>query len=298
MSSTASDTPNRVAISQALNSLAAPGGGISTLALDHRDAMRNVYLRAGLGEVEMATMIAAKVRIVDALGEFCSSILLDVDALPCRRPGLPVLMPLEQQQRKEFEGGRLNLLLDDFSAADAAGYGAQGCKLLLYYRADHETSAAKQRELVAIAAEDCHRHGLPLILEPMPYRLEDEDEAEFAAALSDHTVAAAADFATSGADMLKVKYPGSAAACAQISTVADPLRWTLLGGSDVDGETFAVQLRDACEAGASGFIAGRAIWGGALAYPEHQQAEWLAEHVRPIFERLVGITDTYARRLT
>ncbi len=298
MSSTTSDTPNRAAITQALNSLAAPGGGISTLALDHRDAMRNAYQRAGIAEVEVATMIATKVRIVDALEEYCSSILLDVAALACRRPGLPVLMPLEQQQREEFDGGRLNLLLDDFSAADAAGFGAQGCKLLLYYRADHEASAAKQRQLVATAAVDCHRHGLPLIVEPKAYRLEGEDEAEYAAAFSDLTVAAAADLSTSGADLLKVEYPGSAAACELISAVAEPLRWALLGGSDVDGETFVAQLRDACEAGASGFIAGRAIWGGALAHPEHEQAAWLAEQARPIFERLVGITDTYARRFT
>jgi sulfofructosephosphate aldolase len=283
----------------ALSSLAAPGGGISTLALDHRDAMRSSYRRAGVEAVDEATMVAAKVRIVDALAEYCSSILLDAGALAaCRRPGLPVLMPLEQQGHDGFEGGRLNRLLDDFSPATAADLGAQACKLLLYYRTDHRPTASRQLELVAAAAADCHRHGLPLVVEPKLYRLEGEGEDELAATFGELVVAAAADLSASGADLLKVEYPGSAAACERVSAAAEPLRWTLLGGSDVDGETFAVQLRSACEAGASGFIAGRAIWGGALAVAEGEQPAWLAEHALPTFERLVEITDTYARRMS
>jgi tagatose 1,6-diphosphate aldolase len=286
-------------VTRALHSLAAPGGGISTLALDHRDAMRNAYRRLGIEEVDEETMVDAKVRIVDVLGASCSSILLDRTALPrCRRPDLPVMMPLEEQGHEEFEGGRLNPLLEDFGPADAAKLGAQACKLLLYYRADHRPSASRQRELVETVAAECHRHGLALVVEPKLYRLAGEAEEDLAASFGDLVVAAAADLSDSGADLLKAEYPGDAAACERVSEAAAPLNWTLLGGSDADGETFAEQLQVACQAGASGFIAGRAIWGGALAEREDQQAAWLRDHALPTFQRLVDITERHARRLT
>lgn len=291
--------PEDPAITLALSLLAAPGGGISTLALDHRDAMLNAYRRAAVDAVDEATMVDAKVRIVEALGSHCSSILLDSAALArCRRPGLSVLMPLEQQGHESFEGGRINRLLDDFSAGDAARLDTQACKLLLYYRSDHRPSAARQLELVATAAAGCHRLSLPLIVEPKVYRLEGEDEDELAAKTPELVVAAARELGVSGADLLKMEFPGSAEACREVSAAAEPLRWTLLGGSDVDAETFAAQLRTACEAGASGFIAGRAIWGGALGVDVAEQDTWLLEHAVPTFEQLVEITDTYARRLT
>jgi tagatose 1,6-diphosphate aldolase len=286
-------------VARALHSLAAPGGGISTLALDHRDAMRNTYRRAGIEDVDETTMIDAKVRIVDALAHLSSSILLDAAALGrCRRPGLPVLMPLEQQGHEAYEGGRLNMLLEGFGPADAARLGVQACKLLLYYRADHEPSARRQMELVEAVAADCHLQGVALVVEPKTYRLQGESEEQLAANLDDLVVAGADDLSGSGADLLKVEYPGDAKACGRVTEAAGPLNWTLLGGSDVDGDTFAGQLRVACEAGASGFIAGRAIWGGALAEPEDRQATWLKDHAVPTFERLVDIADRYARRLS
>jgi tagatose 1,6-diphosphate aldolase len=298
MSQKTSDQRGLDPVARALGSLAHPGGGISTLALDHRDAMRNAYRRAGLADVEEATMLETKARIVDALGDCGSSILLDAAALErCRRPGMAVLMPLEEQGHEEFAGGRLNQLLDDFAPVDAANLDVQGCKLLLYFRADHELSASRQLGLVRTLADDCHRHGLALVVEPKVYRLSGESEAQFAGAFGDLVVAGARDLSESGADLLKIEYPGSGAACERVTEALSSLPWTLLGGSDVDGDTFAEQLRAACAAGASGFIAGRAIWGGALACEEAEQAAWLREHALPLFERLVEITDTYARRL-
>ena len=63
------------------------------------------------------------------------------------------------------------------------------------------------------------------------------------------------------------------------------------GGSEVDADRFAVQLETACDAGASGFMVGRAIWGGALGLPAADQAAWLAAQARPRFERLVAIAE-------
>lgn len=299
MSSTITDRLDGNLLTAALRALASPKGGVSALALDHRDAMRNAYRRAGVEEVDETTMANAKARVIDALGASCSAVLLDAPSVSrCRREGIGLLVPLEAQRHEALEGGRLTHLLDDFGPADAARLGAHGCKLLLYYRCDHRATASRQLELARAVAADCHRHGLALVVEPLVYRLRDEDEQRFAAAFGDLVVRSARDLALAGADLLKVQYPGSAAACRLISEAAMPLHWTLLGGSEIDGETFLADLRVACDAGACGFIAGRAIWGGALALPEGRQTAWLQEHARPLLQRLAEITDTYARRIT
>jgi sulfofructosephosphate aldolase len=299
MSSTTTDMPNAGSLAAALRSLASPRGGISALALDHRDAMRNAYKRVGIEEVDESTMIDVKARVIDALGASCSTVLLDAPSVPaCRREGVGLLVPLEAQGHQPMDGGRLTCLLEDFSPAYAARLGADGCKLLLYYRHDHEATANRQLELVAKVAAHCHRHGLALIVEPLAYRLRDEEQRQFEKAFGELVVAGARDLARAGADLLKVQYPGSEAACKMVSEAASPLHWTLLGGSEVDGETFLSQLRIACDAGACGFIAGRAIWGGALALPAGRQTAWLQEYARPLFECLAEITDTYARRIT
>ncbi len=280
-----------------LQPFVSPAGAINALALDHRDALRNAYKRIGVPDVDDRTMLDVKGRVADALGELASALLLDTSALArCRRAGAGLLVPLEEQGYEPLAGGRLTPLLDDFRPADARELGADGCKLLLWYRADHPQTAARQRELVVRAAEDCHRHGLALVVEPLVHRLEGEDEDAYAGAFGELVAAAARDLADAGPDLLKLQYPGDAAACARAAEAAAPLPWTLLGGSDVDGETFAAQLDVACAGGACGFIAGRTIWGGVLPLDAARQDAWLHDHARPLTARLVEIADTHARR--
>lgn len=272
-------------------------GTICALALDHRDAMRNAYRQLGVIDVTERTMLAAKARIISGLAGRASAILLDSRAVRLPRPAeLGVFMPLEVQGHESRAGGRLNRLLDDFGPRDALAAGADGCKLLLYYRADHLETSLPQLELAAQAAEASHEVGLPLVVEPKVYRLGDEDEVSFQWRFGELVVAAARDLSQSGADLLKLQYPGDRRLCERVSEAAAPLHWTLLGG-EVDDATFAFQLRDACRAGACGFIAGRAIWGKALALEPGAQAEWLERYGEPLFERLCNITETYARRI-
>lgn len=278
--------------------LTSPAGIICLLALDHRDAMRNAYSRVGIPNVSMETMLAVKSRIVEALAGRASAILLDPAAAHhCRPEGIGLLMPLEEQGHEPLAGGRLNRLTPDFGPAEAAALEADGCKLLLYYRADHAETMVRQLYLVARASEDCHRHGLALVVEPLVYRLEHEDEHAYRTSYADLVVAAAHDLANSGADILKLPYPGDAATCERVTQAAAPLRWVVLGGKDTDAAFFTEQLTTACRAGASGFMAGRPIWGGALALPEAEQPEWLAREAAPLFDRLTEIAHTYARSI-
>ncbi len=232
-------------------------------------------------------MLAIKSRIARVLGSHASGILLDFDAVGCRPPEAGLLTPLEAQGYELLDGARLSRL--EFDAARARRVGADGCKLLLWYRADHPASAERQRDLLARAAEECHRHGLPLVLEPLVYRLEGESEAAYASAFADLVVAAATEL--HDCDLLKLQFPGDDA-CARATAAAAPLRWALLGGSATSGDEFAAQLETACLAGAAGFIAGRAIWAGTLGLPPELQEPWLRKEALPLFDQLVGIAET------
>lgn len=92
---------------------------------------------------------------------------------------------------------------------------------------------------------------------------------------------------------LKLQFPG-VEACARATAAAAPLRWVLLSGSKATGSEFAAQLEAACLAGAAGFIAGRAIWAGALGLPADEQEPWLTREALPLFRHLVTIAE--ARR--
>jgi tagatose 1,6-diphosphate aldolase len=281
-----------------LAALANSTGVICTLALDHRDAMRNVFKRAGIDDPTEDAMARTKVQIVEVLASSASSIMLDPAAVArCRPRGSALVVPLEAQGYQAVAGGRLTHLMDDFGPTEAAALGADGCKLLLYYRADHAPTTSCQRELVDRVAARCHENGLPLVLEPLVYRLDAEAEADYRGAFADLVVAAARELADSGADLLKLQFPGDVLSCARVSEAAAPLHWALLGGTDVEGDEFTAQLETACRAGACGFIAGRSIWGRAVGQPADEQDEWLRRNAVPLFERLVDIANEHGRRI-
>jgi len=288
-------TASATALPESLRALATPNGAVGILALDHRDALRNAFARLGISDVSDAARAELKGRILDALAATATAVLLDVDTFGRRPSGTATLVPLEAQGHAEVAGGRRNAL-EDFGPEDAERLGAQGCKLLLYYRHDHSATAGDQRRLATQVAERCHACGLVLVVEPKVYRLAGESEDAYRGRYGEHVTAAAAAIAETGADLLKLQFPGDEDACRRVAAAAGSVPWTLLGGAGVDGETFANQVRVATEAGACGFIAGRPIWGEALGLTGAEQRQWLDAHARPLLARLVEITEMHARR--
>ena len=271
------------------------------LALDHRDAFRNAFARAGIANVDDETQLETKWRIGSALAGGASAIMLDpVAARLCRPPKTPVIVPLEAQGHVALDGGRISRLEPGFSPKRAAELGASACKLLLFYRPDHAATAGQQRDLVDGAAEACHRAGLPLLIEPLVYALEGEDSERFQALSPQLIAETAEDFASSEVDLLKLQFPDTddaLAACAEVTRRAGPKPWAVRGGSEVDADTFARQLETACRAGAAGFIAGRTIWGAGLGFEPREQRQWLDDVAKPLFDRLVEIAERDAARM-
>ncbi|MDP9483823.1 MAG: hypothetical protein M3P84_11455, partial [Chloroflexota bacterium] len=185
-----------------------------------------------------------------------------------------LIMPLEAQGYESTGAGRLTTLLDDFSPDRALGYGADACKLLLPYRVDHAESAAHQDALVISTAAACHEVGLPLVIEPTVYRQPTESTEAYSGAYERLVIDAVARLQPLGADVLKLPFPvlelsatteaAAQDACRALAGACADTPWVLLGaGAEV--ATFVEQIRLAGTAGASGFLAGRGIWGAAIA---------------------------------
>jgi tagatose-1,6-bisphosphate aldolase len=237
------------------------------------------------------------------LDEEYGGLALDAGAVP---PSVGLIMPLEAQGYETIGDGRTTTLLDDFSPADALRRGADACKILLPYRADHEPSASAQDRLVSGTVAACHKVGLPLVVEPVAYRWSSETPQAFSDAYRGLVLDAIRRLAPLGADLLKLPFPMfdlatddptlAADACREVAAACGDTPWVLLGAS-ADGETFIEQIRIAGAAGASGFLAGRGIWGVALD-PDPDRAERLAATIaRPLFERCRATAERTARPL-
>ena len=62
-----------------------------------------------------------------------------------------------------------------------------------------------------------------------------------------------------GSKVLKIPYPGTPQACANVTALSGAVPWAVLSAG-VDHATFLVQVEAAMANGASGVIAGRSLW--------------------------------------
>jgi tagatose 1,6-diphosphate aldolase len=272
-------------------------GRFAVLAIDHRDSLRAFLSPGDPAAVSAAEIIALKVEVVRSVAPEATGVMLepeysiphviDAGVLPS---GVGFLAALESQGYIEDPGARPTTVLDGWSVEGAAASGASCAKLLLPYHPDRPLAAAQENVAAEVLA-DCRRVGIPLVLEPLFYDLDDP---------SDRTrvvFEAAARFASLDPDLLKLPFPVDPtcepdedhwlAACRTISDMA-PMPWTLLSGGG-SFEAFAAQLTVAMRAGCAGFMVGRALWGDAVlaAAPERQRL--LDSVVRPRMQRLASI---------
>ncbi|MFQ3648081.1 MAG: hypothetical protein SNJ80_14235, partial [Anaerolinea sp.] len=85
-------------------------------------------------------------------------------------------------------------------------------------------------------------------------------------------------------------------ACAAVSE-ASSVPWVLLSAG-VDFDTFAEQTLIACQQGASGYLAGRAIWKECVVMSPEERGRFLATTARERVEKLNAIAEQNARPWT
>lgn len=267
-------------------------------AIDHRDSLR-AFVRPDDPDSLSATEITAlKDQMVRAIApeatgvmlepEYSIPQLIDSGAVP---RGIGFTAALEAQGYLGDPEKGPTELLDGWSVEQAKASGASCAKLLLPYRPDRPLAAAQEAVGRAVVAE-CNRVGIPIVLEPLFYDLDDPSQRPKL------VLETAMRFAAIGPDLLKLPFPVDPsdpdddhwyATCRAISEIA-PMPWVLLsGGGSFD--TYARQVEVAVSAGGSGFMVGRALWGEAALASAVDRDALLVDVVRPRMQRLRALID-------
>lgn len=272
-----------------LDGLCDARGKFSILAIDHRDSLR-AFLRPDDPDALRADEITAlKIELIEGVADMASGVMLepeysipqvlDAGVLPA---GVGFLAALESQGYLDDPEASPTTILDGWSIEQAQASGAASAKLLLPYRPDRPDHASAQEAVAREITSACGALGFPIALEPLFYDLAPDDDRVAI------VVETARRFAAIGPDLLKLPYPGSAAACAEITDLAG-MPWAMLSGGG-SFEAFADQFAIAATEGCSGFMVGRALWGEWARAAPADRPGLVAELLRPRFEELVAIT--------
>jgi len=282
-------------------------GVFAVLAVDHRYPLRQAIGAEG-GPATDEELMALKDDIVRALGDRTTAVLLDTEtgAAPCvtsgalrGATGLIVAADTGSLgERSHIETG----LMPGWSAEAAARIGAAGVKLLVFYHPE-APEAAEREAMVREVAEGCARHDLPFFLEPLSYSPCGSGAPLPSAERRAVVIESARRLVPLGADVLKAEFPVLVSeepdeavwrdACEELSAASE-VPWVLLSAG-VPFEVFLRQTRVACEAGASGVIAGRAVWKEAVTADRATRRDVLATTCRERMTRARALCGALAR---
>ena len=260
-----------------LQQTAGPRGTFAVVAVDHRGPLRrSLEKESPQGRTDKA-LTALKRDIVRHLAPATTAVLLDPETAggQCVADGsLPARTGLLVALDTGSTGDPLNrqtALVKNWSVEKTARLGASGAKMLLYYNPD-APEASKREALVQKVARDCAEHDIPFFLEPLSYASDGSRGPLPPEQRRKVVVETARRLVPLGADILKAEFPVDVSiepdenlwrdACEELTEASD-VPWVLLSAG-VDYDTFLKQVRVACEAGASGVMAGRAVWKEAV----------------------------------
>ncbi len=299
-----------------LQQIANERGIVCVAALDHRDAYVDMLAAATNTNPTWRDVADEKLRMVRAWAPYVTAVLLDpiYSAGPAIRqnavPGnIGLMMAREKSGYAPSNAGRVTVLLDDWSCAKIKALGGTAVKLLLHYNPE-STNAAEQEAVVRRVAEECAEADIPFLLEPICYSVDpglNKNDVQFAKEIRPSLVIESARrLAPMGATVMKMEFPTDAnhetdeavmaAYCRQLTDMID-IPWVLLSAG-VNFDQFTQQVRIACAEGASGFVAGRAIWKEGLQMADVADREaFYAETAVKRIQTLTDIANEYATPL-
>lgn len=295
-----------------LQQCATPAGHFVILAMDHRGNLRRSLNQAAPEMVSYDAMVEFKQQVVDRLAGAASAVLLDpeygaaqavaVGALPGR---VGLVVAVEKTGYAGKPESRQSKILSGWSVEKISRMGAAAVKLLLYYHPE-AANASRQEMLVREVGEACLEYELPFFLEPLSFSLDPAVERLASPEKRQVVIETARRLTPMGVDILKAEFPLNIAdepdevvwadACAQLSE-ASLVPWVLLSAG-VNFEVFKRQTVVACQAGASGVMAGRAVWKEAADLEGDARTEFLATIARDRMVYLGKIIAEHAQSWT
>jgi len=293
-------------------------GRFKMTAVDQRPPIKGpIAKHLGLDEAPWDQVARFKTMLIETLQDASTAMLLDPHyAIPMGldrlNPQQGLIVTLEDSLFEENDGGRISSEIDDWSVGKIKRMGGDAVKVLAWYRPDASAEVCRaQQDFTKRIGEACARHDIPFLFELLVYPLHgDADQTkeyvEMKGKRSDHVLASVEEFAHPdyGVDVFKLESPVAAADADGSSAVQDVFDemgrlagrpWVMLSAGAGKTE-FAKVLEHAYAAGASGFLAGRAIWLDAFqAYPDWNLIESdLTGEGRAYMDSLNALTDAKA----
>jgi sulfofructosephosphate aldolase len=279
-----------------LDALARNSGTFLMVAMDQRESLRTM-LAQHHADADDARMIRFKLAVARELSPHASGFLIDrhygFDELVAERLvpsscGLILAVDaLEQPPGGIVEDTDLDEGADIAAAREG---GVVALKLLVIWRDDErrERRVEMSRRFVELA----RTHGVLSVLEGV---VRGPDGFDREAAI----VEAARELAATGCDLYKCEVPthgrGASAEitrwCREVDA-AVTCPWVVLS-QGVDPDAFPGAVAAACGGGASGMLAGRAVWTATL--PADDPTQLLREHSVPRLTELAEIVDAHGR---
>lgn len=295
-----------------LQQIATSNGILTMCAMDHRGSFRTMIDENNPERSGYDEMVERKVELCAALGNHSSAVLLDplFGAAQCLSRGvLPkgtgLLVSIEASGYTGPKEHRITELLDNWGVEKIKRMGASAVKLLVYYRPDLKELAKQQLNVIDRVARDCIEYDLPFLVEPVSYAVGKEvDHPEvFAARKEELVIQTARDITALPIDVLKAEFPADMKyrkdktellrLCQQLDA-ASKVPWVILSAG-VDFDLFHQQVEIACRAGASGFLAGRAIWKEAMPITDKEErVRFLSTTAVDRMEKLNALANKYA----
>ncbi len=310
--------------------LADEAGRFKMLAIDQRGSLIESLARSSGKPREQVTfeeIARVKNVVTKTLAPMATAVLTDpIYGYPYSIADIPghvgLLLAYEETGYELVGRSRYTKLIEGWSAWKARAAGADAVKLLLYYHPDADEKARQhQQDLVRRVGQECAELDIPFLLETVGYALDggSTNTPDYARQKPQIVIRSAREFSKPEyqVDVLKLEFPANLKYCREFQSApfgrkdAEPVYtleevkaycrelneaagvpWVILSAG-VDIEEFIENTRLAVEAGANGFLCGRAIWKEAVAlYPDETKlAQALQTRARENFRQLNEIVE-------
>lgn len=243
-------------------------------AMDQRNSLRALLNPGDPNSVPPMKLTEVKMALAAALSPHSTAILIDPQfgvaqgfATGSIDGHAGLIVTLEADRPKTVGQGRVTQIAPGLSAEKVKRMGGDGVKLLIRYRPDLIDSAQENREVAQTVADQCREADIPFVLETLAYAVDGQGKDDFAKEKPSLVIQTAKDM-SGFCDLYKAEFPTDLNFEKDVAVqrkwcddldAATVVPWVILSAG-VDIGPFTQQVDIACQAGASGFLAGRAIW--------------------------------------